>query len=146
MEFPLNGECFKRNMVFKAKVDVEGQGRFFYVGQTSSTFKSRLGNHKSDFNLRHRNGTTLSRFIWKLKDEGKAWTIQWEKVCEATLYCRETRHCNLCSEEKLEISKMMTEHPDNTINKRNELLNYCHHIRKEMLDHPDEEIIQLEPG
>ena len=134
----MNGECTMSSLIYKAILSVEGHAEYFYVGQTSSTFKSRLANHKSDIKLRHRSGTALSHFIWRMKDQGKNWSIKWEKVCEAAVYNRDSKQCHLCSEEKLEILRLMQKFPNNTINKRSELLSYCHHIRREMLAYPED--------
>ena len=59
-ECPLGGECCSRNMIYKATVNVLGRGQFFYIGQTSTTFKARLGNHMSDFRLESRRKTRSS--------------------------------------------------------------------------------------
>ena len=135
---PLNGECLKNNIVYKANVLVDGLEKYFYVGQTINAFKTRLSNHLCDFRKpTRRTKTSLSKFIWRLIDENKQWSISWEKLAESETYSRETKVCRICMEEKIQILKLMTDTPGQTINHRSELVNYCGHKWKEMLSYPD---------
>ena len=104
-------------MVHKATVTKEGKGDYQYVGQTSTTFKARLGNHKSGFKNRNTKGTSLSKFIWRLKDEQRDWSIKWSKLSESEQYRRESGRCKLDLDEKLQIMKLMKQCPQATINK-----------------------------
>ena len=54
---------------------VEEKGEFYYIGQISNNFKSRMSNYLSDIKLRHRQGEALSKFIWGVKDEQKTLRI-----------------------------------------------------------------------
>jgi hypothetical protein len=50
-----------------------------YTGLTGNTFKKRYYKHEGDFrNTSGKNNTRLSKYIWKLKEEGKNYEIKWE--------------------------------------------------------------------
>ena len=56
-----------------------------YVGITATTFKERLSNHKISFNKEiNKNATTLSQFIWSLKDQNIDYSLHWRKLDQAT--------------------------------------------------------------
>ena len=74
----------------------------------------------------------IANFIWGLKEEGKAFEVTWEKMFECALYRRETRRCQLCEKEKMEILAEM-QRSKFCLNRRTELLLPCIHKRKEML-------------
>ena len=40
----------------------------FYFGVLETPFKERFRNHKKEFNVKYRNSTELSKYIWQLKD------------------------------------------------------------------------------
>ena len=99
-------------MIYKATVNVLGRGQFFYIGQTSTTFKARLGNHLRDFKLEsRRKNTELSKFIWRLKGEMVEWHLTWEKIKSSEVFQRESKVCKLCMDEKMEIIKLMARTP-----------------------------------
>ena len=55
-----------------------------YIGLTATTFKSRWAGHKTSFkHQKHQNSTTLSQYIWKLKNEQKTFTLTWKFVSRA---------------------------------------------------------------
>ena len=64
-------------------------------------------------------GSTLSKFIWELKDEGVNFQIKWRIVDRAPPYNPRTRKCMLCTKEAYYINyhKHMA-----TLNKRKENL------------------------
>ena len=100
-----------------------------YVGLTSTTWKERLGNHKQGFNNRSlANRCELSKYIWNLKDNSKAYAVKWE-ILEKVRGRLIAGACKLCTAEKLHI----IDYPD-----RNTLLNSnsiqkCVHDRKHLL-------------
>ena len=128
---PLQGECLASNLVYKAKVKVQGLQDQFYLGQTSRSFKERLGNHKASFrHARKRRDTALSEHVWDLKVQGIEYKVEWEIVRKCTTASRREQRCQLCSEEKLQILEMMAQYPDQTINRRTELMRVCGHQNK----------------
>ena len=60
------------NIVYQATVtNTESQHKEYYIGLTSDPFKTRLANHTKSFkHERYSNESTLSSYIWKLKNEG----------------------------------------------------------------------------
>ena len=50
-----------------------------YIGLTANQFKARYRNHQMSFrHEKRRNQTKLSKDLWKLKEEGKDFTVAWK--------------------------------------------------------------------
>ena len=73
----------------------------------------------------------LSQYIWKLKDEGLEPKVEWSVIKKEREYNRESKVCNLCTREKLEILKNSLD--PQSLNKRAELFNKCRHRNKFLL-------------
>ena len=85
----------------------------------------------SSFNNRKlRDSTTLSKYIWNLKDKNIQYEINWSKIYSAPAYSPISKTCQLCSMEK---TMILTSKYPNLLNKRNELLGKCRHRRKFLL-------------
>ena len=84
-ECSLDGDCCKKNVIYQAEVITEDGIIGFYIGSTSQTFKGRFsGNRTIMNNPKYREkGSKLSKFIWKLKDEGTNYQIKWRKQIQA---------------------------------------------------------------
>ena len=71
MNCPLSGKCLTENIIYQATVLSVANGKQAtnkYIGLTGTTFKTRYSNHKADMNnIKKRNSTALSDFVWKLK-------------------------------------------------------------------------------
>ena len=92
-------------------------------------FKSRFSKHKSSFEKRPTNHTTLLSYIWKLKDKNLPFNVTWSiKVQEHPFNGGKTS--DLCNSEKLVI---LTENQSTLLNRRDELLETCRHRRKYLL-------------
>ena len=129
-ECPVQGKCLTKNVIYEAKV-VTNNWTMSYIGQASTTFKARFTQHRSDMNLREKcQKTTLSKYVWKLKDEGTPYRIQWSIVRQAQPYSPMSKRCNLCLYEKLYIIRS---HKQSTLNSRNELVSKCRHRKKHLL-------------
>ena len=102
-----------------------------YIGLAENSFKSRYTGHISSFkNKIRRSATTLSEFIWKLKEKTVNYTITWKIVSKAKPYSTSSKRCNLCIEEKY----FIIHRPDmSSLNKRNELTSACRHRKKHLL-------------
>ena len=129
---PLAGACLTDNLIYKAEVEDDNIDPKVYIGLTEHnwehSFKSRYNGHTSTF--RHRklaNSTTLSKYIWDLKDSGINYRIKWSVLKRARAYSAGTKTCNLCLCEKLCI---LSADKRNLLNKRSELLNKCRHLNK----------------
>ena len=123
-ECPLPGKCRTDQVVYRATVSTDNETET-YVGLTAGELKTRYQKHKSDFNnLSDKNATTLATYIWQLKDENKAYQVDFEIVGRAAPFSAVSGRCNLCIREKYEIIF----NPENaTLNSRNELFSTCRH-------------------
>ena len=76
-----------------------------YEGMTGNSFKTRYYNHiKSCKNKHYKNETELSKYIWKLREKEVEHTITWKNLRQSDTCLRRSGLCNLCIEEKVEIS------------------------------------------
>ena len=128
---PLDGICQIKNVVYQATVESENEEQN-YVGLTSTTFKSRHANHKTSFKYEsHRKNTSLSKYIWDLKDSGKNYNIKWKILGRAGTFSPISEVCNLCTLEKWHI--LFTPNLAK-LNQKEELNNYCLHKKSILLD------------
>ena len=99
---PLNGQCLQRGVVYKATVEqIPSKTQDTYIGITENEFKTRYNQHTSSFRLNHKkSATTLSEFIWKLKESKTAYHLSWAVIERAQPYLAATNRCNLCTAEK----------------------------------------------
>ena len=128
---PLDGRCEIMNVVYQASVTTPDDGHTeHYVGVTHY-FKERFIGHRSD--MRHsenRHGSTLSKYVWELKDAGRQFDMQWRIIDRGAPYNNVTKRCILCDKEKYYIIY----HRDmSTLNKRSKLFNVCKHRTKHLL-------------
>ena len=134
---PIPGQCQARNIIYKAEVTVHGiNGSWVmtYYGQTSRPFKIRFYEHKQAMkNESSTKETALSRFIWKLKNEGKNFDINWSIHARAQTYQSGSKKCQLCTKEKLAIA---LHDPNTLLNNRKEILGKCIHVRNFELRNP----------
>ena len=121
---PMRGECLDKSMVYKAEVTTS-MGKKHYYGQTFRTFKERFYGHRSD--LRHSSkadSTTLSTYVWRIREAGEEPEIRWSKMSSAKPYSLGSRSCPLCLAEKTFIAKDTSSH---MLNRRREMMNRCLH-------------------
>ena len=130
-ECPLGGRCLLDNIVYQAKVKTATDTQT-YVGLSSTTFKLRYGNHKMSFNNEtYKSKSSLSVYIWKLKEKNENYKIEWDIIGRAQPFSPISGVCNLCTLEKYHI--LFT--PElATINKREELNSFCLHKIPVLLD------------
>ena len=118
-------------MIYQARVKSNNTEET-YIGLTSTTFKSRLGNHhKAMKNSKYRHDTALSLHIWDLKDKGEEFEVDWKFIGRANPFSPISRLCNLCTLEKYHI---LFNPNQASLNKREEFTNFCLHKRKLLLD------------
>ena len=124
---PLNGDCQKENIIYKATVTSEQITKYYY-GLSEPPFKFRYNNHTASFRNKPKDkGTVLSKYIWQLKEGEKPYDITWSIAATAAPYRCGTRHCDLCITEKLVIAQA---DPATLLNKRTELVSKCRHMNK----------------
>ena len=111
-----------------------------YYGLTENEFKARCSKHKSSIRDRTRPQTTLSSYVWKLKDRETPHVVDWSIKARGHPFSSGGRACDLCLTEKLTI---LTADQNSMLNKRDELLETCRHRRKHtlvsLIKPPDEE-------
>ena len=124
---PLGGNgCRSENVVYKASVTSE-EGEKYYVGLAATEFKERFRNHKSSFKIpAKRKATELSKYVWKLADEGKNYNIQWSILKKVRRSPAKGTTCNLCLNETL----FILEKSDACLNRRTEIMNKCRHLNE----------------
>ena len=128
---PLEGKCLVDNLVYQAEV-VTNEETQTYIGLSSTTFKLRYGNHKESFNNEaSKSKSTLSKHIWGLKNKGVNYETKFKIIGRAQPFSPISGICNLCTLEKYHI--LFT--PElATLNKRDELNNFCLHRIPKLLD------------
>ena len=155
-ECPLKGNCLKSSIVYKAEVKLDQNsdqkesqnttqqgvqhkkqlksmevGNKVYLGTAANTFKERFRNHKLSFtNARYKNSTTLSTYIWKLKDDKVPFQVHWSTVGSASSYLPSIKNCHLCNLEK---TLILLNKEDGSLNQRSELMSKCRHKAKHLL-------------
>ena len=129
----MDGNCLVTNVVYAATVETldvmdEAVEEKSYTG-LAETWKARFYQHRSSFNHRHVNQTSLSNHIWKLRDQDLEWRLTWGVLGHARPYNPVTGLCRLCLLEKYFIL-----YGDKaTLNKRTEIYGWCHHKSKYFL-------------
>ena len=127
---PLEAKCLEQSIIYKATVKSDNS-ETTYIGSAGNSFKERYTNHTSSFrNRKYEHSTTLSKFIWTLKDQKKAYNIEWKQIQKAPTYDKAIKKCKLCNAEKTQI--LFSIEP-NLLNKRSELMNKCRHRNKHTL-------------
>ena len=98
---PLNGECLSSSLVYKATVTHEKEKKC-YVGLVEGDFKRRYNNHKTSFERpEYEKSTTLSSYVWSLRDRGCDYNLEWEIMKRTRPYVCGASRCDLCTTEKL---------------------------------------------
>ena len=111
-----------KNQIFKQKQQE------FYTGMTEGTLKDRIYKHNFDF--RHKNyrkRTSLSKYIWNLKEHNYNFQIKWKILALSKSYNPASKGCNLCTKEKFYI---IFKPGISTLNEKNEILKKCPYRRK----------------
>ena len=119
-------QCF----IYKAEVHVDNDYRIYY-GAGEGDFKFWYNNHTNSFRNRYyEHATELSKYIWKLKDLGKALILKWSIAAYTSPYRCSTRRCDFCKTEKYIIARAEQKH---LLNKCREFISKCCHQNKFLL-------------
>ena len=87
-------------------------------------------NTSSFRNEQYRNATTLSNYIWTLKDKNINYSPKWKIIDRGRAYQPSGKNCGLCDLEKFYIISR----PElASLNQRNELATSCRHRKKHLL-------------
>ena len=129
---PGQGLCRSKNAVYQATVTVEPREDVendvgevqTYTGATHD-FKERYYGHRTSMNNpNYRTDTSLSKFVWRLKDEGRSYSIKWRIIDRGRTYRPSAKKCNLCLKEKY----WLIFHPEmGTLNDHSEIWTPCMH-------------------
>ena len=112
-------------MVYKAEISTEEGDHGTYIGTTGNSFMEPHRGHKSSLKYESkRNTTELSKFYWKLHDEGKAPEIKWSVITEIKSKYSIKNGCTLCNTERYNIALA---DKNSLLNKRNERKRACPH-------------------
>ena len=135
-ECPLDGKCLTTNVNYSAVVSYGGRRvpniKKTYISLTEPQWEKRYRVHQHTFNTRGTpNDTSLSKYIWELKDKGIAYDIKWSILKRAPGYRKNSKTCGLCLMEKL----LICEFPDkaNLLNDKSELVSKCRHSNRHLL-------------
>ena len=127
---PLDGECLASSVVYKATVCSEKEKKS-YVGLVEGDFKRRWNNHNQSFRrCEYEKSTTLSSYVWSLRDRGCDFDMKWEILKRTNPYVCGAARCNLCMAEKVMI---LESDRGMLLNERSEILSKCRHKSKFLL-------------
>ena len=126
---PLEGKCKQECVVYKVEVYSDlgnDRNKKLYFGSTQGEFKTRYYNYRTSFyHEKYRHSTTLSSYVWELKDKkGIDPIVKWEIIKKCRKYKAGDKDCLLCNEEKLAIASCKCK---DMLNQRSEVLNSCKH-------------------
>ena len=103
-----------------------------YIGLTEKEFKTRYNGHKQSINnKKYKNSTTLSTYVWELKDKGINPALKLSILTHARPYSNVSKKCNLCLRKKYEI--LFYKNKEELLNKRSEIIAKCRHMNKFIL-------------
>ena len=103
------------------------------MGVHEGEFKTRWYGHRSNIRHRHQKGTTLSKYIWELKDNHPypiPYELEWEILAKEKPFSLVTGVCRLCL---LEAHHLMFDAQNTSLNTRDEYWTICPHKRKYLL-------------
>jgi hypothetical protein len=132
---PMEGNCLSESIIYQATVTREDNNiEQNYIGLTENKFKTRYNAHTCSFrNESKRNETTLSHYIWSLKDKNIQHSITWKVITKCKSYSPGSNRCPLCLSEKYYI---IYKQNMASLNSRNELASSCRHKKKFLLSNP----------
>ena len=100
-ECPVQGKCLQEGVVYQATIRRGGGAIDTYIGLTSTSFKDRWQNHRSNFKTRNpKNSTALSKHLWKLDDENVQYDVSWKIVSRAKPFNQKRRLAEVQSFKK----------------------------------------------
>ena len=122
----MEGErCRESEVVYQATVTGEDTSVESYCGLSATEWKLRYANHTASFkHPSKRSETTLSKHVWKLKDDKIGYNIGWKILAKGRPYSPSSDCCRLCLKEKY----FLMHKPElGTLNKRQEFFYSCRH-------------------
>ena len=148
---PLNGVCMTPNVIYGATVKIKDNSgepidmtKETYTGLSEPPWKIRKYGHNSDFKHKQKGtskkGTTLSKYIWTLKDPDDCnqepcpnkmeYEIKWRILARAKGYNPITGTCRLCLKE---VYFLLFKTETASLNKKSEIFSPCPHRKSKFL-------------
>ena len=129
----LDGNCQQNDLIYKCIASTSVNPDKVYLGTAEGEFKKRYYNHDKSF--RHRsyaNETTLSKYVWEIKDKcNEMPSLKWSAVKSVPGCSNISKRCLLCLHEKFEIVNYPNQ--EELLNKSSELISKCRHANKYLL-------------
>ena len=118
-ECPLNGNCRKKAIVYKASISTDSNDPpKSYYKCCETEFRSHFYDHRQTFkNKQKRYTTKLSKAFWEAIDNGRQPHVEWSISGRSSTYQPGAARCNLCLEEKLAI--LLADHLAHLTKERN---------------------------
>ena len=98
---PLDNKCKITSVIYKCEVTAPNHEKKSYIGLTEREFKQRFNSHKSSINnAKYKNSTTLSTYVWTLKEKDAIPTLKWSILKRVKSYSNTSKICRLCFYKK----------------------------------------------
>ena len=118
------------NTLYQADISSENFQTKIYYSISETKFKTRYSNHKKSFNHeKHKSNTELSTELWKIKASKEESAIVWKMLGQYQTYSINTKQCQLCLNEKLQIA-IHKGKGNNMLNKQTKIISKCRHRNK----------------
>ena len=128
---PVGGECQVTGVAYQATVvRTDDNTVETYTGLSARRFKDRYYEHRADMRDRKRNGTSLSNYIWTLKNSNTPYDLKWKLIAKRPSFNPTTKTCQLCLQEKYCI---IFKPEGASLNDRTEIFATCRHRLKPLL-------------
>ena len=97
-DHPLDSNCQTSDIIYQCIASTTVNPDKIYLGTAEGNFKKRYYNHKTSFKKRDKaNDTTLSKYVWEVKDKYKETpSLKWSIVKSVLGYSNITKKCLLC--------------------------------------------------
>ena len=132
-ECSLNGQCQVYDIIYQCTILSLDKTNKVYLGTAEGDFKKQFSNYRKLFNNESRaNDTTLSKYIWKLKETSNSSPTLAQFIAKKVPpYANISKRCLLCLPKKLEIINYPR--PEELLNKKSQLISRCRHANKFLL-------------
>ena len=127
---PMPGMCEIRNVIYKCTVTRADNGHVETYTGVAKNFKVRYNGHKTSLRHRGEKQTTLSSYIWSLRDEGVQFDMKWSVIDRGPAFNPLNYVCRLCTIEKYHI---LFNRQGATLNQRSEFFSKCWHKEPQLL-------------
>ena len=128
---------YKSNLEFQKEISSEkkNKSRSRNIIWFNPPFNPPFYNHKKSIKSKtYRNDTTLSSYLWDLREKHSIFPmLTWSVVKPVPRYSNISKRCFSCLSEKVLIATY--ENPEELLHKRSELIAKCRHDNKFLLSH-----------